>query len=331
MFYIKQPGNKIPYHNIPPGKKRGSVDWVSPVFSITKKYPTLCILFICPCCASYLGCDSTINSEAPCHSTSGGIHKMSVLFCWCTVILGISRKEMSLCSRGSFRISQHCANRLIKGRGKWVLFPLSQVEVELMSRWVSCFGPQQRAWTTIGELLFSCLLLSPGPPIYSFLSMPGRWKKQELKPTERVLMEGTKQLMLANAYWVPAVWWLLWNRIEHTASTLQHFYGLLQELLPSHFQPGCRALPSPGCLWDSWICQCEEEQLWHPHLPAVVMVTRLSHPHVTAPLLWPTTCLPPAWTSAFSHSQSLPATGPAIVPVVQSHWAWKSTNSPSTM
>lgn len=53
------------------------------------------------------------------------------IFFWCTVILGISRKEMSLSLRSNFRISQHCANRLVTGRGKWVLFPLSQVEVDV--------------------------------------------------------------------------------------------------------------------------------------------------------------------------------------------------------
>lgn len=131
MFYIKQSGNKIPHNNIPPGKKSSSVDWVSRIYSITKKFPTLCILFICPCFAGYPGCDSIINNEASCHSTSGGTQTMSIFFCWCTVILGISRKEMSLSLRSNFRNSQHCANRLITGRGQWVLFPLSQVEVDV--------------------------------------------------------------------------------------------------------------------------------------------------------------------------------------------------------
>lgn len=80
MFYIKQSGNKIPHHNIPAGKKSSSGDWVSPVYSITKKYLTLCIFSICPCCASYPGCDSIINREASCHSTSGGTQTMSIVF-----------------------------------------------------------------------------------------------------------------------------------------------------------------------------------------------------------------------------------------------------------
>lgn len=144
---------------IPPENKSSSVDWVSPIYSITKEFPILCILFICPCCASYLGCDSMSNSAASCDSTSGDTQTTSIFFCWCTVIWGISRRKMSLSSRSNFRISQHCGNRLMWEGGSEYYSHFHQGKL-MMSCWGSCLGPQQRAWTTIGELLFSCPVLS---------------------------------------------------------------------------------------------------------------------------------------------------------------------------
>lgn len=41
----------------------------------------------------------------------------------------------------------------------------SHADVALVS-----LGPQERAWTSVVALLFSCLVPSPGPPTYSFLS-----------------------------------------------------------------------------------------------------------------------------------------------------------------
>lgn len=135
--------------------------------------------------------------------------------------------------------------------------------------------------------------------LFASCQMPLRiWRMQELKHTQRAVMGDTKQFMLVNIYWVPAMCWLLSKqKRKHGPYATTFIWSTLRvatQLFPARLERfavpwlpvwqlnlpvlgGVAVAPHqqqqwwPGCLFAQ---QTPPGKWWSPY------------PHVTAPLLW---------------------------------------------
>lgn len=172
---------------------------------------------------------------------------------------------MSLSSRSNFRISQHVETDWLweggseydshfhRGSGYDVMLrDLPWATTESMDHHQrACFPAQCSAQV----LLFTDFCQCPED---------GKIKKQS-KEKESWWKAQNSSCSLKLIEFQPCATWLR-SRMKHMASSssisMVCFKGCHPAISSQVGEPW-RALPSPGCLWESWICQCEEGQLWH--------------------------------------------------------------------